>query len=214
MIPIIRAIMENLVGVEVNCYVRSQLIALMRSISSQDASKIDIIANDVEHLPNGSWTIKYRHPERCVTYAGGGSNLKTLRLLSHLQRLWSRQVEEHWPIPRLGAQANPFLLRRWRLGFERRSAHCVSVDLQKPANSSNCSPRLGPLVRQGRARTHERSQGSLRPRRDPVPSIRAIPSSQGQSCRCRRGTRHHSATALDACQLKLTFANSRRCRRN
>ncbi|SCV74275.1 BQ2448_6707 [Microbotryum intermedium] len=44
MVPIIRAIMENLVGVE-------------------DASKIDIIANDVEYLPDGKWTIKFRHPE-------------------------------------------------------------------------------------------------------------------------------------------------------
>ena len=42
----IAAIMENLVGVE-------------------DAAKIDIIANDVEYLPNGKWTIKFRHPERC-----------------------------------------------------------------------------------------------------------------------------------------------------
>lgn len=64
MIPIIRAIMENLVGVEVctkaarDCHDRPQLESL------QDAAKIDIIANDVEHLPNGSWTIKYRHPER------------------------------------------------------------------------------------------------------------------------------------------------------
>ncbi|KAL8292556.1 hypothetical protein RQP46_001168 [Phenoliferia psychrophenolica] len=44
MVPIIRAIMENLVGVE-------------------DAAKIDIIANDVEHKPDGTWTIKFRHPE-------------------------------------------------------------------------------------------------------------------------------------------------------
>ncbi|KAK4704980.1 2-hydroxy-3-keto-5-methylthiopentenyl-1-phosphate phosphatase, partial [Phenoliferia sp. Uapishka_3] len=44
MVPIIRAIMENLVGVE-------------------DAAKIDIIANDVEIKEDGSWTIKFRHPE-------------------------------------------------------------------------------------------------------------------------------------------------------
>ncbi|SCZ98765.1 BZ3500_MvSof-1268-A1-R1_Chr3-1g05605 [Microbotryum saponariae] len=44
MVPIIRAIMENLVGKE-------------------DAAKIDIIANDVEYLPDGKWTIKFRHPE-------------------------------------------------------------------------------------------------------------------------------------------------------
>jgi 2-hydroxy-3-keto-5-methylthiopentenyl-1-phosphate phosphatase len=36
--------MENLVGVE-------------------DAAKIEIIANDVEYLENGSWTIKFLHPE-------------------------------------------------------------------------------------------------------------------------------------------------------
>lgn len=45
MVPIIRAIMENLVGVE-------------------DASDIDIIANEVEYLENCRWTIKFRHPER------------------------------------------------------------------------------------------------------------------------------------------------------
>lgn len=45
MVPIIRAIMENLVGVEA-------------------ASEIDIIANEVEYLENGRWTIKFRHPER------------------------------------------------------------------------------------------------------------------------------------------------------
>lgn len=44
MTPIIRAIMENLVGVE-------------------DAAKIDIIANDVEYLEDGGWTIAFRHPE-------------------------------------------------------------------------------------------------------------------------------------------------------
>lgn len=44
MVPIIRAIMENLVGVE-------------------DAAKIEIVANEVEYLDNGSWTIKFRHPE-------------------------------------------------------------------------------------------------------------------------------------------------------
>ncbi|GAA6060522.1 hypothetical protein JCM10212_005603 [Sporobolomyces blumeae] len=44
MVPIIRAILENLIGAE-------------------DASKIDIIANDVELLDDGKWTIKYRHPE-------------------------------------------------------------------------------------------------------------------------------------------------------
>lgn len=36
--------MENLVGVE-------------------DAAQIEIVANEVEFLPNGSWTIKFRHPE-------------------------------------------------------------------------------------------------------------------------------------------------------
>ncbi|GAA6002403.1 hypothetical protein JCM10207_001102 [Rhodosporidiobolus poonsookiae] len=42
--PLIEAVLINLVGFE-------------------DASFIDIIANDVEHLPDGKWTIKYRHPE-------------------------------------------------------------------------------------------------------------------------------------------------------
>ncbi|GAA5928811.1 putative phosphoric monoester hydrolase [Sporobolomyces koalae] len=44
MVPIIRAILENLIGKE-------------------DAEQISIIANDVEFLEDGKWTIKYRHPE-------------------------------------------------------------------------------------------------------------------------------------------------------
>ncbi|KAM0750480.1 hypothetical protein T439DRAFT_326447 [Meredithblackwellia eburnea MCA 4105] len=44
MVPIIRAIMENLVGVE-------------------DAAKIDIIANEADIKPDGTWSIKFRHPE-------------------------------------------------------------------------------------------------------------------------------------------------------
>lgn len=44
MVPIIRSIMEKLVGKEA-------------------ASRIDIIANEVDYRPDGSWGIKYRHPE-------------------------------------------------------------------------------------------------------------------------------------------------------
>ncbi|GAA6025274.1 hypothetical protein JCM11491_000156 [Sporobolomyces phaffii] len=44
MVPIIRAILENLIG-------------------PADAAQISIIANDVELLDGGKWTIKYRHPE-------------------------------------------------------------------------------------------------------------------------------------------------------
>lgn len=44
MVPIIRAIMENLVGTE-------------------DANAIEIIANEVEYLENGQWNVKFRHPE-------------------------------------------------------------------------------------------------------------------------------------------------------
>ncbi|GAA5951847.1 hypothetical protein JCM21900_004164 [Sporobolomyces salmonicolor] len=44
MIPIIRAILTNLVGEE-------------------DAARIQIVANDVQHLEDGKWTIKYLHPE-------------------------------------------------------------------------------------------------------------------------------------------------------
>lgn len=44
MVPIIRAIMEKLVGIEA-------------------ASRIDIIANEVDYRPDGTWGIKFRHPE-------------------------------------------------------------------------------------------------------------------------------------------------------
>ncbi|GAA5907749.1 putative phosphoric monoester hydrolase [Sporobolomyces salmoneus] len=44
MVPIIRAILENLIGPE-------------------DAKQISIIANDVKHLEGGKWTISYLHPE-------------------------------------------------------------------------------------------------------------------------------------------------------
>lgn len=43
MVPIIRSIMEKLVGVEA-------------------ASRIDIIANEVDHRADGTWGIKVRHP--------------------------------------------------------------------------------------------------------------------------------------------------------
>ncbi|KAK4056876.1 hypothetical protein OIO90_002126 [Microbotryomycetes sp. JL221] len=44
MVPIIRAILENLIGEE-------------------DAAKIDIIANEMESTPDGRWQVKFRHPE-------------------------------------------------------------------------------------------------------------------------------------------------------
>lgn len=44
MVPIIASIMSKLVGKEA-------------------ASRIEIVANEVEHKPDGSWTIKFRHPE-------------------------------------------------------------------------------------------------------------------------------------------------------
>ncbi|EJC99157.1 uncharacterized protein FOMMEDRAFT_128226 [Fomitiporia mediterranea MF3/22] len=41
--PIIRAVLSKLIGEE-------------------DAATIDIVSNDVRHLPNGKWEIQYRHP--------------------------------------------------------------------------------------------------------------------------------------------------------
>ena len=43
--PLIRAVLSNLIGEE-------------------DASRIDIISNDVRFDADGSWHIVYRHPER------------------------------------------------------------------------------------------------------------------------------------------------------
>lgn len=48
MAPIIRAVLSNLVG-------------------EKDANEIEIIANDANVRPDGSWEIKYRHPSRSVT---------------------------------------------------------------------------------------------------------------------------------------------------
>jgi 2-hydroxy-3-keto-5-methylthiopentenyl-1-phosphate phosphatase len=45
MAPIIRAVLSNLVGEE-------------------DAKDIEIISNDVTIHPDGTWTLKYRHPTR------------------------------------------------------------------------------------------------------------------------------------------------------
>lgn len=45
--PIIRATLENLLG-------------------KVEADNIDVIANEVEYKEDGSWTIKFRHPERLV----------------------------------------------------------------------------------------------------------------------------------------------------
>lgn len=44
MTPIIRSIMENLVG-------------------KAHSDSIEIIANEVEYLPGGLWNVKFRHPE-------------------------------------------------------------------------------------------------------------------------------------------------------
>lgn len=49
MAPIIRAVLSNLVGDEA-------------------AQEIDIIANDADVQPDGKWSIKFRHPSRCVIY--------------------------------------------------------------------------------------------------------------------------------------------------
>ena len=45
--PSIRAVLSNLIG-------------------DADASAIDVVSNDVDVRPDGSWSIKYRHPTRCV----------------------------------------------------------------------------------------------------------------------------------------------------
>ena len=47
MAPLIRAVLSNLIG-------------------NEEASKIEIISNDVQIEENGHWEIKYRHPERSV----------------------------------------------------------------------------------------------------------------------------------------------------
>jgi 2-hydroxy-3-keto-5-methylthiopentenyl-1-phosphate phosphatase len=33
-------------------------------IGEEDAAKIEIISNEVQHLDDGKWTIQYRHPSR------------------------------------------------------------------------------------------------------------------------------------------------------
>ena len=45
--PSIRAVLSNLIG-------------------DADAGAIDVVSNDVDVRPDGSWSIKYRHPTRCV----------------------------------------------------------------------------------------------------------------------------------------------------
>jgi 2-hydroxy-3-keto-5-methylthiopentenyl-1-phosphate phosphatase len=52
MAPIIRAVLSNLVG-------------------DEDANEIEIIANDADVRPDGSWEIKYRHRSRSVTIVCG-----------------------------------------------------------------------------------------------------------------------------------------------
>jgi len=47
MAPLIRAVLSKLIG-------------------DKEASKIEIIANDVQIEENGHWEIQYRHPERFV----------------------------------------------------------------------------------------------------------------------------------------------------
>jgi 2-hydroxy-3-keto-5-methylthiopentenyl-1-phosphate phosphatase len=47
MAPLIRAVLSKLIG-------------------NEEASKIEIISNDVQIETNGHWEIKYRHPERSV----------------------------------------------------------------------------------------------------------------------------------------------------
>jgi 2-hydroxy-3-keto-5-methylthiopentenyl-1-phosphate phosphatase len=50
MAPLIRAVLSNLIGEE-------------------DAKTIDIISNDVDIQPDGSWNIKFRHPTRSVRFS-------------------------------------------------------------------------------------------------------------------------------------------------
>lgn len=45
--PTIRAVLSNL-------------------IDEEDVAHIDIVSNDVKHLPDGKWEIQYRHPTRYV----------------------------------------------------------------------------------------------------------------------------------------------------
>ena len=47
MAPIIRAVLSNLIGEE-------------------DSNTIEIVSNEVDVREDGTWSIKYRHPTRCV----------------------------------------------------------------------------------------------------------------------------------------------------
>ena len=47
MAPIIRAVLSNLIGEE-------------------DSNAIEIVSNEAEVHADGTWSIKYRHPTRCV----------------------------------------------------------------------------------------------------------------------------------------------------
>lgn len=47
MVPIIKAVLE-------------------KYMDADDVKQINIIANDVEYLADGKWTIRYRHPDSCV----------------------------------------------------------------------------------------------------------------------------------------------------
>lgn len=85
-------------------------------VGREAAAKISIIANDVEHrepfcclpepnaywvtylVPDGKWTIKFRHPERCVF-------LREINIIfrcvdeSKIQWLWTRQIEDYLAVP-------------------------------------------------------------------------------------------------------------------
>ena len=37
---------------------------LSKHIGDEEANEIEIISNDVDILPDGKWSIKYRHPTR------------------------------------------------------------------------------------------------------------------------------------------------------
>ena len=62
MVPIIRSILENLLGTE-------------------DAARMEIIANDAEVRSDGKFSIKFRHPESGF----GHDKSKALRMYRELQ---------------------------------------------------------------------------------------------------------------------------------
>ena len=40
--------------------------AVLTNLFDEEANNIEIIANDIQELPGGKWTIQYRHPTRYV----------------------------------------------------------------------------------------------------------------------------------------------------